>query len=87
MLLVSRDLPQLQVVDVGTDDLLVASATILWPDKFDECVVNVRTARMKKAASGTQLMEEVELMVLRRTTDTQRHPFTDSKLDVCINYQ
>ena len=73
MLLVSRDLPQFQVVDVGAKDLLVPPTTILYSNEFHECVVDMCPTRVEKAASGTQFMEEVELVVLKRKTDTRHH--------------
>lgn len=65
MLLVPRDLPQLQVVDVGTDDLLVPPATILHPDEVGESVVHMCPTRVEEAASRAQIVEEEELMVLK----------------------
>jgi hypothetical protein len=63
---VSRRDPELAVVDVGGDDLLVASLTVLPTDELDQRVVDVGTARKEETAARAKLMEEEQLLILER---------------------
>lgn len=60
---VARCDPQLAVVDVGGDHLLVASLPVLSSNELHECIVDVSTAREEEAAARTQLMKEEQFLV------------------------
>ena len=48
----SRRDPQLAVVDVGRDNLLIASLAVLLADELDQSIVDVRPTRKKETATG-----------------------------------
>ena len=59
---VSGGHPELAVVDVGRDHLLVAPLAVLLSDELHQHVVDVGASREEEAAAGTQLVEEEELL-------------------------
>ena len=64
MLPVTRHLPQFAVEDVRRDDLLETSLVILAADEGNQCVVDVGSTGQEEAATGTELVEEEQLLVL-----------------------
>ena len=60
-----RDFPESGVVDVGRDDLLKASLPILLLDHVDEAIVDNGSVGEEEGASGTQLVEEEQILILQ----------------------
>jgi len=60
---VTRGLPELRVVHVGRDDLLVATLEVLLAHELDKGIVDPRSVREEEAASGAQVVEEEEFLV------------------------
>ena len=60
---VTRNLPQIEVEDVGGDHFLIASFPILVADERDQLVVDPRTVREPEAAAGRQVVEEEQLLL------------------------
>mmetsp|Transcript_19999 Transcript_19999/g.47643 ORF Transcript_19999/g.47643 Transcript_19999/m.47643 type:complete len:307 (+) Transcript_19999:625-1545(+) len=60
---VPRDLPQLQVVHVRRDHLLVVALEVLSLDEVDQLVVDPGPVREPEAAARAELVEEEELLL------------------------
>mmetsp|Transcript_25488 Transcript_25488/g.42978 ORF Transcript_25488/g.42978 Transcript_25488/m.42978 type:complete len:248 (+) Transcript_25488:1998-2741(+) len=60
---VSGRLPQLQVEDIGRDDLLVAAYPVLLLDEVHEAVVDPGTVRHPECRAGRQVVEEKQLLL------------------------
>ena len=59
---VTGRLPQLGIVNVGRDDFLKTPFPVLFPDEFDETIVNEGSFGLEKTGSRTQFMEKEELL-------------------------
>lgn len=57
-------LPQLDVEDIGRDDLLEAPRAVLLPDEGHQCIVDMRPAGQEEARAGGELVEEEQLLFL-----------------------
>ena len=55
-------LPQLGIVNVGRDDFLETPFPVLFPDEFDETIVNEGSFGLEKTGSRTQFMEKEKLL-------------------------
>mmetsp|Transcript_36730 Transcript_36730/g.118502 ORF Transcript_36730/g.118502 Transcript_36730/m.118502 type:complete len:471 (-) Transcript_36730:417-1829(-) len=60
---VARGLPQLEVVHVRRDDLLVAPEPQLAADELDKLVVQPTAERLEEARAGREVVEEKELLL------------------------
>mmetsp|Transcript_24387 Transcript_24387/g.77250 ORF Transcript_24387/g.77250 Transcript_24387/m.77250 type:complete len:588 (-) Transcript_24387:95-1858(-) len=60
---VARGLPQLEVVHVRRDDLLVAPEPQLPADELDKLVVQPTAERLEEARAGREVVEEKELLL------------------------
>ena len=60
----SRSLPQLGVVHVRSDDLLVITLPVLLPEKVKESIVNACAMRQEETTSRAELVEKEKFLVL-----------------------
>ena len=58
-------LPELGVVDIGADDFGESSCPVLFFDEVDEAIENDGAFGLEETTSGTQLVEEEQLLVLK----------------------
>lgn len=63
MIPVARRDPQLAIVDVWRDHLLVAPLAVLLADEVNESVVDVGSMGKEKTTSRAQLMEKIQLLL------------------------
>ena len=59
----SRSVPELDVVDVGRDNLLETTVTVLATDEFNQSIINVGSMWEEEARSGAEFVEEEELLL------------------------
>jgi len=60
---VSRSVPELDVVDVGRNNLLETPVTVLATDELHQGVVNMGSMWEEEARSGAEFVEEEELLL------------------------
>jgi hypothetical protein len=64
LVIVAADLPKLDVVHVGRDDLLVAADEVLLAQKIGELVIDACTVRVEERGAWREVVEEEELLLL-----------------------
>ena len=65
---VARLMPQVEVVNIGGDDLIVSALPVVFLDEFNEFIVDACTVRKPECGSRGEVVEHDETLFLGDAT-------------------